>query len=353
MIRAKFLTPEQREELERIVRRPSEDHGVARRANAILLLDDGKSCTVIAEFLYLDDDTVRNWHKHYVSGGLDQLTTFDWKGGLSFLNVAQKADLSGWLEGRLCRDTREIRAHIEATFGVIYSHSGCLKLLHRLRFEYRKPKALPRVADEVAQQQFIDMYEGLLSSLPADEAVYFADAVHPEYQTRPAYGWMKRAANTAVKTTSGRQRVNIHGAICLETFDVPFVEVIKVNGDSSVALLAKIETQNPSKSTIHVIWDNAPYHKCKQVRAWLSRPDCRINLIRLPAYCPHLNPIERLWGVMHACVTHNRFYATQPKFATAILAFFHQTIPKDWRNFRDKVSDNFRVISHQNFRVLE
>jgi len=353
MIKAKFLTPTQRGELEQIVRRPSEDHGVARRANAILLLDDGKSCSKIAEFLYLDDDTIRNWHKQYQSGGLDRLTTFDWKGGLTFLNTAQQTGLCDWLEARLCCDTRPVRAYIEAEYGVRYSHSGCLKLLHRMGFEYKKPKALPRVVDETAQQQFIDMYNDLLRSLPADEAVYFADAVHPEYQVRPAYGWMRKGSNTAVKTTAGRQRVNIHGALNLENFDTPFVEVTKVNGDSSVALLAKIEAQNPSKSKIHVIWDNAPYHKCAQVRAWLSRSNCRVNLIRLPAYCPHLNPIERLWAVMHQYVTHNRFYATQPKFAAAILAFFRQTIPKDWRNFRDKVTDNFRIISHQNFRVLE
>ena len=353
MINAKFLTLAHRAELEQIVRRPSEDHGVARRANAILLLDDGHSCAVIAEFLYLDDDTVRNWHKQYQSGGLDLLTTFDWKGGLTFLNTAQQARLCDWLETRLCRDTRPVRAHIEAEYGVKYSHSGCLKLLHRMGFEYKKPKALPRVSDEADQQQFIDMYDNLLRNLTADEAVYFADAVHPEYQARPAYGWMKTGSNTAIKTTSGRQRVNIHGALNLENFDAPFVEVTKVNGDSSVALLAKIEAQNPSKSTIHVIWDNAPYHRCKQVRAWLSRGDCRINLIRLPTYCPHLNPIERLWAIMHACVTHNHFYETQPKFAAAILAFFRKTIPKEWRIFRDKVTDNFRVISHQNFRILE
>jgi hypothetical protein len=41
MIQPDFLNPEQRNELVQIVRRPSEDHGVARRANAILLLDDG------------------------------------------------------------------------------------------------------------------------------------------------------------------------------------------------------------------------------------------------------------------------------------------------------------------------
>jgi hypothetical protein len=51
-------------------------------------------------------------------------------------------------------------------------------------------------------------------------------------------------------------------------------------------------------------------------------------------------------------VTHNRFYATQKHFADAILQFLRETIPMEWRDFRSKVTDNFRIISHQNFRVL-
>ena len=140
MIKSKFLTSTQRTELEQIVRRPSEDHGVARRANAILLLDDGKSCVEIAEFLYLDDDTVRNWHKHYLSGGLDRLTTFDWKGGLTFLNAIHLAALCDWLEAGYVRDTRLVREYIKAEFGVQYSHSGCLKLLHRLGLNTANPR---------------------------------------------------------------------------------------------------------------------------------------------------------------------------------------------------------------------
>ena len=77
-----------------------------------------------------------------------------------------------WLETQFCRSTGPIRAHIYAQFGLIYSHLGCVKLLHRLGFEYRKPKALPRVADEVKQADFIDFYESLLNTLPADEAVW-------------------------------------------------------------------------------------------------------------------------------------------------------------------------------------
>jgi transposase len=89
MIHASFLSLSQRLELEAIVRSPREDHGVARRANAILLLDDGWSCSRAGQALYLDDDTIRRWHKEYQRGGLDLLITFDWKGGQSRMTSAQ------------------------------------------------------------------------------------------------------------------------------------------------------------------------------------------------------------------------------------------------------------------------
>ena len=73
MIRPGFLSSSDRIELEACVRRQREDHGIARRANAILLLDDGESCGRIAKFLYLDDDTIRGWHKTYLQDGWDAL----------------------------------------------------------------------------------------------------------------------------------------------------------------------------------------------------------------------------------------------------------------------------------------
>jgi len=352
MIRPGFLSSSERRELEVCVRSQREDHGVARRANAILLLDDGKSCQAIAEFLYLDDDTIRGWYKTYREDGWDALSTDGWKGGQARMTSAQEAELCAWLDGRFCRSTVEIRAHIAAQYGVDYSHSGSLKLLARLGFEYRKPKGLPRVASAEKQAEFIAMYEQLLNGLGADEAVYFADAVHPEYQTKPSYGWVKVGSNPAVTTTAGRGRVNIHGALNLETFDAPFVEPTTVDGVSAVHLLAKIEARNPEKSLIYVIWDNAAYHKGPDVRAFLARPECRIHLIQLPPYCPHLNPIERLWAVMHQFVTQNRHYPTQKQFANAILKFFRETIPNEWAAFQSQVSDNFRVVTHEEFRVL-
>jgi hypothetical protein len=103
------------------------------------------------------------------------------------MTPAQEADLSAWLAERFCRSTMQIRAYMGAKFNIRYSHSGCIKLLARLGFGYRKPKALPRVAVVEKQAAFIAFYENLLTNLPADEAVYFSDAVHPEYQSKPSH----------------------------------------------------------------------------------------------------------------------------------------------------------------------
>ncbi len=106
MIRGGFPGAEDRPALRAVMRRPSESHGVACRANAILLLDDGWSCARVA------------------------------------------AALSTRLSERLMRDRGEVAACIAATRAVIYGRSGCLKLPHRPGFEYKRPKSLPARADE-------------------------------------------------------------------------------------------------------------------------------------------------------------------------------------------------------------
>ena len=105
MIRPNFLTTSDRLELLSCVKRQREDHGVARRANALLLLDDGMSCSQIAKVLFLDDDTVRSWHKQYLAEDWEAVAYDGWKGGQSRMTTAQEVHLSAWLEERFCRST--------------------------------------------------------------------------------------------------------------------------------------------------------------------------------------------------------------------------------------------------------
>ena len=78
------------------------------------------------------------------------------------------------------------------------------------------------------------------------------------------------------------------------------------------------------RSSRHDFLDNARYHHAKLVQQWLARPGCRIKLHFIPSYCPHLNPIERLWGLMHRNVTH----ATCAQLVDATLGFLREQVPR-------------------------
>jgi hypothetical protein len=77
MIRGGFLSPRQRAELIALLRDGRTEQRLARRANAVLLLDDGWSCERAAKALYLDDDTIRGWRKTYDEAGVEGLRRFE------------------------------------------------------------------------------------------------------------------------------------------------------------------------------------------------------------------------------------------------------------------------------------
>ena len=353
MIRAHFLSPEDRADLTALARDGSAAHRLARRANALVLLDSGWSCEKVAGALLLDDDTIRRWHGLFIEDGLEGLTRFETGGSACQMNDEQQETLKAWVAAALPRSTRQIGAWIEQEFSVGYEgRSGLIALLNRLGLEYHKPSVIPRKLNEEKQKAFIESYEKLLNSLGDNEAVLFADAVHPTHAARPAGCWAPSQQKLAIEQTSGRQRINIHGAIDLETGQTRMIEALTIDAASTIRLLQTIEAFYPMLALIHVFLDNARYHHARLVQEWLAQPGRRIKLHFIPTYCPHLNPIERLWGVMHRNVTHNKCYATCAQFADATLGFLRETVPRNWADLRDSVTDNFRIINPKDFRVV-
>ena len=185
MIRPGFLDRALRRDLIALACDGSAAHRLARRANALVLLDGGMRCAAIAKVLLLDDDTIRIWHRLYEEDGIGGLASFGHEGSACRLNEAQQGRLKAWIGATLPRTTRQIGAWIEQECGIAYQgRSGLIALLHRLGMEHRKPKAVSRKLDPDKQAAFIAAYEALLNHLADDEAVLFADAVHPTHAVR-------------------------------------------------------------------------------------------------------------------------------------------------------------------------
>ena len=85
--------------------------------------------------------------------------------------------------------------------------------------------------------------------------------------------------------------------------------------------------------SLHVFLDNARYHHAKLVQQWLARLGWRIKLHFIPSYCPHLNPIERLWGLMHrnnlrAARRRDARFPARTSSASALLRFGHRQLSR-------------------------
>jgi len=358
MIRRGFLSESERQELRALARDGLSEARVARRANAIVLLDDGWSCAAVATALLIDDDSVRSWHKLYAEHGLTGLVVFHHGGSQSRLTSDREDALFDWVRTTLPRTTRTIGAWIAGMYGIEYSHAGLIALLHRLGLDYRKPDLVAGKLDAARQKAFIQDYDRLMRGLGADETVVFADAVHPTHQVRVVGCWAAKDEAIAITPCSGRERLNIHGAIDLETGKTQMLDVPVVDAASTIMLLALILAAYPSMRMIHVFLDNARYHHARLVRQWLAQRGSRISLHFIPTYSPHPwsasrpKPIERLCGLMHRNVTHNRCYPSFREFRVRAMTFLTHEVPQNWRTLCDLVTDNFRVIDPADFRVL-
>ena len=355
MIRPGFLPPEALEELTKLAKSVSAPHGEARRANALILLNKGWSCQEVARALLIDDDTVRAWYKLYDQGDVGGLvgSSRGMGKGTSFLTDAQKDELKQLVKETTPKSIREVGAQILKRFGVEYkSSSGLQYLLKSLGICFRKPTVLPRGLDEAKQVSFINKYNNIANNLSPDEIMLFGDAVHPTHSVRVRGVWTDQHESIAIEQNSGRNRLNLHGAVDLESGKTYLMDVETVDAMSTIALFSKIEQQNPDKFKIHLFVDNAKYHHARLVQEWLAQPGRRIVLHFIPAYCPHLNPIERLWKLMHQNVTYNKSYETFQEFGETITNFLKIDVPKKWNEFCESVTDNFRVIVKGDFRIL-
>ena len=119
--------------------------------------------------------------------------------------------------------TNSIIAYVTNAFDVTYTPSGMRDLLHRLGYEFKKPKLVPGEPDRESQEEFVNYYEAFLEAKSVDEELLFLDAVHPEHNTMAAYGWIKKGQKRVLKTNSGRQRLNLHGAINIEAMDITVI----------------------------------------------------------------------------------------------------------------------------------
>ena len=335
-----FLSQPERDSL-KALHRQERDKKICDRIKAILLLDNGWSYDRIATALLLDSDTIRRYYTMYLDGGKEALFNLNYSGKPCELDQDQLDELKSYVKKKSPTSALEVVGFIKEHFNIEYTTSGVIGLLHRLGFVYKKPKLVPGKADPEQQERFLKELQQLEAELkPRDEIIYM-DGVHPQHNSKPAYGWFERGIETPLKTNSGRQRININGALNVDDLTVTINAGESVNAQSTIDLFQKLELQYPNAEHIVVICDNARYYRSKLVSEYLKHS--KIELKFMPPYSPNLNLIERLWRFMNKKIRDNKYYEKFLEFKEATFTFFEE-FSSYKEELKNLLARNFHII---------
>lgn len=319
--------------------RREKSRDVCDRIKAVLLRDKGWSEEKICEALLVHEDTVKRHLKDYdeQEGKLKSVAG----GSQSKLSQEISCKLQAHLEEHTYVKVQDICEYVRITYGIHYTVPGMTSWLRAHRFSYKKPKTTPFKADPEKQAAFIEYYEKLKFTRPESEPILFMDSVHPTMATKVSYGWIRTGKDKFIGTIASRTRINITGALDLESMKVEKNTYETINAKSIVNFFSQVRKAYPDHVKIHIILDQAGYHKSEEVTAFAQKNN--ISLHYLPPYSPNLNSIERLWKVMHEVARNNVVFKTPQEFRERIDRFFDVDYPAMASSLVDRITDNFRV----------
>lgn len=337
------LLPKERKEL-LVLAKQIHDAKTAIRIRVILALDAGYTVGEVAEILLLDEDTVSRWRKKYE----ERQFFSDWlgeeyRGYSGKLTKEEEHMVDTFVEKETITDCFQVVSFIRREFQKAYTVTGVTKLLHRLGFVYKQIIGIPGKLNEEKQLAFVKAYTELKENKKTDEVILFGDGVHPTHNIHKTKAWVKKGEEKQVKTNTGRGRLNINGALNLETMTVATHFSETINAQETMKLFDKIQLVYKDKTTIYLIIDNATYYKNKDVQAYLAKPICRIKLIFLPSYSPNLNFIERLWKYMKKYIIGVKYREKFKEFETDIHYFF-DTLDQHEEKLRNFIGTELHLV---------
>jgi transposase len=121
--------------------------------------------------------------------------------------------------------------------------------------------------------------------------------------------------------TGQRKSIKIFGAVDLHSARFLYRMDTVFNAETYLGFLEDI-ARLYRRQGVHLIQDNASYHKDADVWAWFKSNRHWLEVHQLPPYSPEFNATERLWQHTRRNGTHNRYFATEDELTRTLTRVF-------------------------------
>jgi putative transposase len=283
----------------------------ARRALILLLLDQGHSYREITAATLASPTMIRAVKKDWEAGGV-----------FCVLGTQEQPFVVAWW---LIVVVRWLLHKTPQDFGFFRTRWSCALLalllweqeririsaetvrrgMRQMEFVWRRPRPVVGLHDPDRDAK-LRKIRRLISSMPADETAVFQDEVDINLNPKIGACWMVRGEQAEVVTPGNNEKRYLAGSLHWRTGQLLLsAPGRRRNADLFVAHLDDLRRRLRGYRVIHVVCDNARFHDCGKVQAFLARYEGRIVLHFLPKYAPETNPIERVWWHLHDTLTRN------------------------------------------------
>jgi hypothetical protein len=177
--------------------------------------------------------------------------------------------------------------------------------LKQAKLSWKKVKKLLGKAKADKRAAHVEQLQKLYVEVCGGEVILvYIDEAHFHRDMDPGYSWGRIGKRIWRKSGCAKlsERLNCYGAYDFTSGECLLWQDGWCDGERTVKFLQELKRWRAGKvGRLVVIWDNAPCHTAKVVKA--KAAELGIELVYLPGYSPDLNPIERLWDWLRQEVT--------------------------------------------------
>lgn len=292
------------------------DHRVVRRAHVLLLLADGHTVRMIVAMLFCSFDLIASVRREYRSRGLNaalgtargiERTPGWWGWLLSWVLKRTPWDFGISRSRWSCESLAKV---IRQKVGRQLGRESVRVILLQLGLVWRRPRPVVGPFDPEHDAKMREIQQ-LRATLPPDHVVVYQDEVQIDLNPKIGSQWMLRGYQAEVVTPGDNERRHLAVSMLAGTGRLIVSQPTKRrNSEQFMAHLADLCRRLRRWKVIHVICDNAIFHKSRAVQAWVAQQGGRVVLHYLPTRAPEENPVELVFWRLHEAITRNHSFKT-------------------------------------------
>jgi len=271
------------------------------------VVDDGEAPSEVMNSLGLCRTTIYPWLRKYEQAGLDALVEKIASGPDPKLTDQQRQQVKRWILGKDPRQygfdfglwsRRIVQALIKEKMAIELGLTAVGRLLAGLEITPQKPLRRAYERDPKAVEFWLkEGYPKLRRRAKRLGAqIFFLDEAG--FQSDPPLGrtYGLKGQTPVVVTSGQRQSINVISAVNARGQFWAATYTGKLNAEAFVAFLKNFLKGRSGR--IFLVMDGHPAHEANLVKRYVETLQGRLELVRLPAYAPDLNPDEFVWSHM-------------------------------------------------------